>query len=59
MKFLSMLYFLIMSILMGVLIDRNNVNPDNKFDENDPDTIILIRILTWHIKFEKFKTLEK
>ena len=44
---------------MGVLIDRNNVNPDNKFDENDPDTIILIRILTWHIKFEKFKTLEK
>ena len=26
---------------------------DNNFDENDPDTIIYIRVLSWHIKFEK------
>ena len=26
-------------------IDLNNINPDNDFDEDDPDTIILIRLL--------------
>ena len=26
-------------------IDLNNINPDNNFDEDDPDTIILIRLL--------------
>ena len=26
-------------------IDLNNINYDNNFDENDPDTIILIRLL--------------
>ena len=30
--------------VMGVLnIDLNNINLDNNFDEDDPDTIILIR----------------
>ena len=42
---------------MGILkIDLNNVNLD---DSNDPDTIILIRRLTWHIKFEKRKSFTK
>ena len=37
----------------------NNINFDNNFDENDLDTIILIRILVWrHIKFEKRKELK-
>ena len=31
----------------------NNINLDNNFDEDDPDTIILVRLLAWHIKFEK------
>ena len=31
------------------------INLDNNFDEDDPDTIILIRLLDWHIKFEKRK----
>ena len=31
---------------MGILnIDLNNINLDNNFDESDPDTIILIRLL--------------
>ena len=31
---------------MGILnIDLNNINLDNNFDEGDPDTIILIRLL--------------
>ena len=37
----------------------NNINLDNHFDEGDPDPIILIRILGWHIKFEKRKELKE
>ena len=45
---------------MGVLnIDFNNINLDNNFDEDDPDTIIRIRLLVWYIKFEKRKALKK
>ena len=29
----------------------NNINLDNNIDEDDPDTIILVRCLAWHIKF--------
>ena len=45
---------------MGILnIDLHNINLDNNFDEHDPDTILLIRILASHIKLEKRKTLRK
>ena len=46
---------------MGVLsIDLNNTSLDEtNYDENDPETIIHIRLLTWHIKFEKRKALQK
>ena len=45
---------------MGILnIDVNIIDLDNNFDEDDPDTIILIRLLAWHIKFEKRKALKK
>ena len=44
---------------MGVLnIGLNNINLDNNFDK-EPDTIILVRLLTWHIKFQKRKALDK
>ena len=44
----------------GILnIDLNNNNLDNNFDEDDPDTIILVRLLAWHIKFEERKALKK
>ena len=44
---------------MGILnIDLNNVNLDNNFDEDDTDTITLVRLLAWHIKFEKRKALK-
>ena len=29
------------------------------FNEDDPDAIILIRLLAWHINFEKLKELKK
>ena len=45
---------------MSILnIDLNNINPDNNFCEDDPNTIILVRLLAWHIKFEKLKALKK
>ena len=45
---------------MGILnIDLDNINLDNNFFEDDPITIIFIRLLAWHIKFEKRKALKK
>ena len=45
---------------MGILsVSLNNINLHNNFDEDDPDTIIYIRLLSWHIRFEKRKVLEK
>ena len=45
---------------MGILdIDLSNISLDDKLDEDGPDTIILIKILAWHIKFEKFKERQK
>ena len=41
---------------MGILnIDLDNINLDNNFDKHDSGTNILIKILSWHIKFEKRK----
>ena len=45
---------------MGILnIGLNNINLDNNFDEDNLYTIILIRLLAWHIKFDKRKALKK
>ena len=39
---------------MGILIiDLNNIYLNNNFHEDDPDTIILIRVLALHIKFKR------
>ena len=39
---------------MAILnIDLNNISLDDKFDEDDPDTFILMKLLAWHIKFRK------
>ena len=42
-----------------VNIDLHDINLDNNFDIDAPDTIILIRLLAWHLKFEKRKALKK
>ena len=45
---------------MSILnIDLDNINLDNNFDEDDPDIVILIRLLAWHIKFEKCNGIKK
>ena len=40
-------------------IDLNNIHCDKNFDEDDPDPIVFMRLLAWHIKFEKPKPLTK
>ena len=40
---------------MGILNIELNTNLDNNFDKDDLNTIIFIRLLAWHIKFEKCK----
>ena len=37
---------------MHVNIGLNNISLDNDFDEDDPNTIILIRLLAWHINLK-------
>ena len=46
---------------MGILtIYLNNINlGDTNYDEDDPDSTILIILLAWHIKVEKRKALKK
>ena len=46
---------------MGILsIDLNNINlDDTNYDEDDPETIIHVRLLAWHSKFENCKALKK
>ena len=46
---------------MGILnIYLNNINlDDTSYDEDDPDTIIYVRLLAWHIKSGKHKALKK
>ena len=39
-------------------LDLNNINLDNSFDEDDPDTIILVRLLAWHIKSKTVRHLK-
>ena len=45
---------------MGILdIDLNNINLGNDFDEDNPGSIVYVRLLAWHIKFDKRKGLKK
>ena len=45
---------------MGILnIGLNNISHGDTFDKDDPDSIILIKFLAWHIKFRKCKELKK
>ena len=40
-------------------IDLNNISLADKYDEDDPDSFILMRFLAWHIEFRKRKELKK
>ena len=40
-------------------VDLDKINLESNFDEDDPDTIIYIRILAWRSKSKKCKALKK
>ena len=40
-------------------VNLDNVNLDNNLDEDDPYTIVLIRLLACHSQFKKRKALKK
>ena len=46
---------------MGILsVELDNINiDDTNYDEDDPETIIHIRLLSWHSKLEKGKAIKK
>ena len=44
---------------LGVDLDKINLDVDNSFYEDDPDTIIPVRPLALHNKLEKRKALKK
>ena len=45
--------------ILGVDLDKVNLDNDNKFDENDPDTTVHVRLLAFPGKIEKSKALIK
>ena len=45
--------------ILAADLDKINLDNDNNFDEDDPDTIIHVRLLDWRSKFKKHKTLKK
>ena len=47
-------YFLVMK-----LVYLNNINLDNNFGEYDPETIIFIELLAWHINLKNENHLKK
>ena len=56
-EILVMLSFLVKYSSVNIVL--NDITLDNNFDEDDPDTVVLIRLLAWYIKFEKRKALKK
>ena len=43
--------------ILGVDPDKINLDDDHNFYENDPETIIHVRRLAWHNKFEKMESI--
>ena len=45
--------------ILATDIDKNNLDNDKDFNEDDPDNIIRVRLLAWRSKFKKRKVLKK
>ena len=57
--FSSHFFFFLISVGI-VRVDLGNINlDDNNFDEDDPETIIHVRHLTWCNKSGKYKAFKK
>ena len=56
--FIKVTFFANQRHILAVDLDKINLDNDD-FDEDDCDTIIHVRLLVWHSKFEKSKALKK
>ena len=45
--------------ILGVDLDKVNLDDANNFYEDDPDTIFHVGLLAWHNKFEKRKAVKE
>ena len=45
--------------IVAVDLDKIIIDYGNSFDEDDPETIIYVRLLAWCSKFKKRKSLRK
>ena len=60
MKILVVTFSLLISVgIVHVDLGNINLNYDNNFDEDDPETIIHVRHLTWCNKSGKYKEFKK
>ena len=62
MKILVMSHVVVMKWILckWISVNLNNINlDDTNYEEDDPDTIILIRFWAWYVKFEKRKALKE
>ena len=57
--FCKVIFFINNMGYLDVDLYKINLNNDKKFYEDDPETIIQIRLLPWWNKFEKCNTLKK
>ena len=58
MKILPVSYFPVMKQVFLIIIDLNDINlDDTSYEEDDPNTIILLRLFAWQNKFEKHKNI--
>ena len=43
-----------------VIIDLNNINIDvDNFDEDDPETIVFVRLMAWCIRYKQRKQIKR
>ena len=59
MKISQVTFFANQMGILGLDLDKINLQDDNNFCEEDPEAIIHVRILAWQNKFEKRKLLKK
>ena len=45
--------------ILATDLEKINLDNDNDFNEDDSDTIIHVKLLTWHSRFKKSKALKK
>ena len=57
--FIKSYFFCNQRNILAIDLHKFNLDYGNNFDDNDPDTIIHVRLLAWWIKFEKPKALKK